>query len=272
MGPSRRSGSSTSQIAAADDPEAEHDGSPTSTRPSTCRRPRRARGLHRRAGLAARHAPAAGELAGSAVGSRRLRRRREEHPPLMYVALGDSFTAASMRAAALAGRARAPARRRPRNLAEVGPPASTWSASSWSVPRALARCGDARLRRQRRAVQHAPRPGRLRRPPVAHVRAAGGGCRRLRSSPPPIRTSRASSPCARARARVWRRGWSASTPPCGRSRRRRRGADGELRPPGGQDPLDLRGRRVPPLGGGPPRSGPREFLRALRKRFRLSTA
>ena len=41
----------------------------------------------------------------------------------------------------------------------------------------------------------------------------------------------------------------------------RRGPDGELRPPGGQRPRDLRGRRLPPLGRGTPPGGARVHAR-----------
>ena len=83
------------EIAAADDPEAEHDRLADGVRGrARVGGRRRARGLHRRAGRA-RATRAAGWRARSPAlsGAGQLRQRRREHPAVMYVALGDSFTA-----------------------------------------------------------------------------------------------------------------------------------------------------------------------------------
>ena len=95
------------EIAAADDPEAEHDRLADAYAAEHVSAAVAAReGFIDELVAPQRHAPPAGGRARRAVRRRRLRQRRREHPAVMYVALGDSFTAGTRaRTAPLAGRA-----------------------------------------------------------------------------------------------------------------------------------------------------------------------
>ena len=170
------------EIAAAEDPEAEHDRLAAAYADE-----------HVSAAVAAREgfidelvepgrdpAPAGGR-ARRAVGRRRLRQRRREHPA---VTCTWPWATASRRASSpsaprwpdelarsLGGRYV--------NLAEVGATSEQVErGAARARARAEARRGDARLRRERRAVQHAAGRRGVRRASLAHVRrACGASCR-----------------------------------------------------------------------------------------------
>ena len=132
----------------------------------------------------------------------------------MYVALGDSFTAGlepgqprwpDELARALGGRYV--------NLASVG--ATSKEVEQEQLERALELkpdvvtlvCGanDVLFNTRPDPEAYAASLSRM------FARLRRESCRTYTSSPPPLRTSRASSSCARARRPAWWRGWSAST-------------------------------------------------------------
>ena len=216
-----RRSSTGATLAAADDPEAERDrlAAEYAEEHVSARWPRA--GLRGRAGRAARHAPPAGGRAGGRSRTPgRVRQRTGEHPAVTDLRrprrqLHRRAWSPASRAGRTRWRARSGRGTRYENLAWVGRHQRPTSSASSST-RALelrARRGDARVRRERRARvgaagRRTPTPSRLARM-FARLRARR---RRLQIvSPPPIRTSRASSTCARARARGSRRACAAST-------------------------------------------------------------
>ena len=167
----------------------------------------------------------AGALA-ALSGAGELRQRRREHPAVTIVRgpRRQLHRGSRARAAALAGRAGARSSGRT-SLREPGlggrDQRGRRAGAARAGARARARPRHARVRGQRRPVQHEPDPDAYAARLVAHVRAAAArAAAGARSSPPPIPTSGASSTCGRARARGWRRGWSCFNAACRKVARR----------------------------------------------------
>ena len=255
-------------LAEADDPEAERDRlADEYADGARVGRGRGARGLHRRARRAARDAPPPGGRARGAVGRRRVRQRRGEHPAMTtYVALGDSFTAGlepgEPRWADEVAQALGPGRYE--NLA-VGGRDERATSSSEQLTRALELepdlvtlvCGANDV-----LESAAPDVDAYARAARAHVRARCGASAPARAvvtaTYPDISRFLDLRPRSRARVEKGMRRFNDAVPGGGPAPRR--GAARGLRPPGGRRPR----RPTPTDGFHPSRRGPPRAAAAAR--------